>query len=143
MQVCSACFLGIMRQRLLNPLLQSSPYNDYLLSEYNDLQSFCTTSMPVTTASFTLVAGTMSKPAFSTTATVTSSGAATVTTCAGQSVSPSDVAGLRGCHAISQKYNVTTGDLTVITNDWGCEVTQPICLPLACSLRKIDWKQTW
>jgi hypothetical protein len=142
LQVCSSCFLGILRQRLSNPLLPSSEHSDYLLSEYKDLQSYCSTSMPaVVTASRTIVVGTVS--AATATTTGTNSTDSTPTACAGQLITPADVAGIRGCHALSKRYNVTTGDLTVLTNDWGCEVTRPVCLPPSCPLVKIDWAQTW
>ncbi|KAL8979215.1 MAG: hypothetical protein Q9205_005398, partial [Flavoplaca limonia] len=40
------------------------------------------------------------------------------------------------------QYGVTTGDLTVLANDWLCRLTKPVCAPPACELTKVGWGQT-
>ncbi|KAK3995246.1 hypothetical protein QBC44DRAFT_366772 [Cladorrhinum sp. PSN332] len=57
--VCSPCFLNILHQRLLSPALSESEYTDYLLKQHSDLETFCSTTMPLTTATSSLLLGTM------------------------------------------------------------------------------------
>ncbi|KAI4208887.1 MAG: hypothetical protein LQ351_008121 [Letrouitia transgressa] len=94
--------------------------------------------MALVTASTSLVLGTMPVPTPTTTGTTTA--ASPSTTCAGQLVSPP--AQPMSCNALSAQYGVTTGDLTVITNDWACQFSTPICLPLPCDTLKIGWGET-
>lgn len=139
LKVCSDCFIKIMNLRLSSPFLAASDYTTYLLGQYSDLQTYCTTSMALVTASTSLVLGTMPVPTPTTTGTTTA--ASPSTTCAGQLVSPP--AQPMSCNALSAQYGVTTGDLTVITNDWACQFSTPICLPLPCDTLKIGWGETW
>ncbi|KAI5918691.1 hypothetical protein F4810DRAFT_704010 [Camillea tinctor] len=139
--VCSDCFLKIFHQRLLSPVLRQGEFTDYLVGQHGDLQSFCSTSMPLTTASSTLYHGTVPFPSATTGGAIgTVTAPATTATCGGTIIdvpsSPMD------CHQLSETYNVTTGDLTVMTNDWSCEVTSPICIPPPCNIQKIGWGET-
>ncbi|KAL9607542.1 MAG: hypothetical protein Q9167_007555, partial [Letrouitia subvulpina] len=127
-----------MNLRLSSPFLAASDWTTYLLGQYSDLQTYCTTSMALVTASTSLVLGTMPLPTATTTGTTTA--ASPSTTCAGQLVSPPSQP--MSCNALSVQYGVTTGDLTVITNDWACQFSSPICLPLPCDTMKIGWGQT-
>ncbi len=140
-KVCSDCFLKIMHQRLLSPLLRKGNWTDYLVGQHSDLQTFCSTSMPLTTSSATLFKGTVPVPTATPTASHTTSAASPSTTCMGQMINPPPTP--MDCNMLSQEYNVTTGDLTVLTNDWSCWVTKPICAPKPCTLKKIGWFETW
>ncbi|KAL8813947.1 MAG: hypothetical protein Q9223_006797 [Gallowayella weberi] len=94
--------------------------------------------MPLVTATTSLILGTMTVP---TTTATTATAATPSTTCAGQVISPP--ARPLTCNALAQQYGVATGDLTVLTNDWACQFTSPICAPLACETIKVGWGETW
>ncbi|KUJ13268.1 carbohydrate-binding module family 18 protein [Mollisia scopiformis] len=131
---CSECFIKMWRQRLVSPLLPNSTFADYLLDQYEDIQSKCSTSLPVTTYSKNLL---VTSPAATTTTSRvsdTSTAAPTATgTCLGQLIHPDSV-NLVTCNDITDKYNVTTGDVRVVTDDYYCQFNTSICLPLPCEL---------
>jgi hypothetical protein len=131
--------LKIFHQRLLSPALRQGEFTDYLVDQHGDLESFCGSSMPLTMASSTLYHGTVPLP--SATATGATTAPAAMTTCAGTRIDvPSSP---MACHQLSEVYNVTTGDLTVLADSWDCEITSAICVPPPCDLRKIGWGETW
>lgn len=136
-QVCSDCFLRILNHRLQSPLLPRSSSSRYLIEEHDDLERFCSTNLPLTTSSQTLHIGTVPLPT-PTSSTTTSNPPAT--TCPGQIIEPPQSP--TNCHQLSEKYSVATGDLTVLTGNWECSFTAPICAPLPCPVRKIAWKET-
>lgn len=140
--VCSDCFIKLLNLRLSSPFLAAgADYTTYLLGQYSDLQSYCTTSMALTTASTSLVLGTMTVPTTTAAAdTGTSSAAAPSTTCAGQIIPVP--AKTQSCHTLSLQYGVTTGDLIILTKDWQCQISSPICAPLSCDTMKIGWGET-
>ncbi|ROT42461.1 hypothetical protein SODALDRAFT_374791 [Sodiomyces alkalinus F11] len=134
--VCSECFLGILHHRLLSPSLRQSDFTDYLIQQHADLQDFCSTTMPLTTATKSLFLGTMTP-----TTTQTESAPPAETTCTGQLVEPGPVQ--LWCDGLSVLYDVPTGELVVLTGENDCRLTEPICAPLPCPLRRLDWSQTW
>lgn len=100
--------------------------------------------MPLTTATSSLYLGTMPIPTGTATqggATATTTGSDTVTTCTGTLITPPNSP--MDCDMLSETYNVTTGDLTVLTDDWGCRVEKPICAPPPCNVTRIGWYETW
>ncbi|RDW92669.1 hypothetical protein BP5796_02063 [Coleophoma crateriformis] len=130
---CSECFLLMWKQRLLSPHLVVSEFTDYLIEQFEDLQGNCSTSMPYTTSAATLF---LTVSATTTTAVGTSTTSASATaTCAGQIIPVSSPP--LGCNPLSDMYNVTTGDLRAATNDYSCEITTPICVPLPCDVEVI------
>ncbi|CZR68554.1 uncharacterized protein PAC_18453 [Phialocephala subalpina] len=134
---CSECFIKLWRQRLVSPLLPNSTFTDYLLDQYEDIQSNCSTSLPVTTYSKTLLVSTSAAATTTSGASATSSPAPTATgSCMGQLVDP-DPVNLVTCNDVTDKYNVTTGDVRVATNDYYCQFNTTICLPLPCELDTI------
>ncbi|KAK4239429.1 hypothetical protein C8A03DRAFT_32531 [Achaetomium macrosporum] len=145
--VCSDCFLNILHRRLLlNPGLADGDWTDYLIAQHSDLQTYCSTSMPLTgTTTSSLVLGTMpiptAFPSVTGTGKPTTSGPAASTTCAGTLMTPPSEAGVT-CHMLSEQYNVTTGDLTVLTNDWDYQFTEPVCLPPPYQIMMIGWMET-
>lgn len=54
-QYCSECFLRLWRQQLLYPMLSPGVSTDYLVDQFGKLQRECSTTMPFTTSSATLV----------------------------------------------------------------------------------------
>lgn len=141
-QVCSQCFLKVFHQRLLSPLLRAGEWTTYLQEQHADLASVCSTNMVLPTTSSSLYLGTV--PLATATATSTTSGTssapAATTTCAGQIIPVSDIP--MDCDMLSKEYNVTTGDLTVLTGEWDCLITAPICAPLPCELVHVGWYET-
>jgi hypothetical protein len=142
LQICSQCFLKIIHHRLTSPLLRSGNSTDYLIEQHKDLQSACSTSMPLTMATGTYFLGTVPIP------TATSSSAAQVATglaaprkCLGTLIEPPKRP--MDCHKLSKAFNVTTGDLVVLTGDPSCFVTKLICAPPPCDLVRIGWGETW
>lgn len=139
---CSECFIKMWRQRLTSPLLPNSAFTGYLMDQYEDIQSNCSTSLPVTTFTKTLLVST-SAVATTTSGSTTQSPAPTATgTCLGQLVDP-DPVNLVNCNAVSDKYNVTTGDIRVATSDYYCQFNTTICLPLPCELDTVLGSPTW
>lgn len=133
---CSECFLAIMRQRMLDPWLVQSNFTDYLIGEFDRMQKKCSTSLPYTTSSSTLLVATST----STTTTPTTSGSAgggptPTPTCLGQIVQPQ--ANYLTCNDLSDKYNISTGDARVASQDYSCQFDKPVCLPLPCQLETI------
>lgn len=43
---------------------------------------------------------------------------------------------------LSKAYNVTTGDLTILTDDWSCFVKELICAPSPCDVKRIGGDET-
>ncbi|KAJ5631936.1 carbohydrate-binding module family 18 protein [Penicillium longicatenatum] len=123
------------RQRLMSPLLPNGEQTDYLLKQYEAIQSNCSTSFPVTTYGTTLSVATATATVSKSTALVTSStssASATSTSCLGQLIQPFDE--YRSCFNISDTYNVSTGAIVAATGDQGCEFHSPICLPFPCEI---------
>ena len=121
----------------MSPMLPQSDYTTYLLEQYQQIQANCSTSLPVTTYSNTLLVST------ATAAVTTASTAPTATNskCLGQSI-PATSTHL-GCNALSDKYNVTTGDLKSITGDDLCQFNGSICAPLPCPLDTVYFFPNW
>jgi hypothetical protein len=120
------------------------------MKQFKKLQTTCSTSMEIHTYSSTLVLKGLptAPPQVSTTATTSVSPimASSAKDCRGQFVQPklskSSVPPLN-CDDLSDKYNVSTGDLKFVTQDDYCEFNQPICLPPPCELDKIINPETW
>lgn len=111
----------------MSPLLPNSEYTEYLLAQYESIQTNCSTSLPVTTYGTTLLVTTATA-----TATATAEATPTSTTCLGQLVEPFD--NYRSCFNISDTYNVSTGAVVHATNSQSCDFDSAICLPLPCDL---------
>jgi hypothetical protein len=66
--------------------------------------------------------------------------------CRGQLVQPQKPAPQKpplSCDDLSNKYNVTTGDLRLLTQDENCEFNKPLCLPPACELDVLVDTPNW
>ncbi|KAL4908188.1 hypothetical protein BDW74DRAFT_174881 [Aspergillus multicolor] len=61
--------------------------------------------------------------------------------CHGQLIEP-DEGGPRGCFALSDAYNVSTGTIIEVTGDYSCVFDSPICLPLPCEIVQIRKRPT-
>lgn len=132
------------RQRLMSPLLPQGEQTDYILKQYDAIQSNCSTSLAVTTYGTTLsVATAAATVADSTTATTTSTNTASIdsTSCLGQLIQPFD--NYRSCFNISDTYNVSTGAIVAATGDQSCEFSSPICLPLPCEIDIVWDHPSW
>jgi hypothetical protein len=122
-----------MHKRLSSPLLISSPFNDYLVEQFQDIGQVCSTSIPLKTATRTYYSG-ITTP----TTTVTTAPPAT-TTCGGQLLQP---AGLN-CREIAGQYGVPEGVVTIASGSHSCIFDQPICLPRPCELDVVHFGDTW
>ncbi|KAE8354557.1 carbohydrate-binding module family 18 protein [Aspergillus coremiiformis] len=130
--VCNECFIKIWRQRLMSPSLPSGEFGQYLLSQYDNIQQNCSTSLPVTTYTTALLATTTKTGTVTATGASTTTAAAAASSCWGQLVEPRK---LFYCSDLTDTYNVSTGIAYHVTGDdtW-CQFTEPICLPLPCEL---------
>lgn len=128
----------------MSPLLPNGEQTDYLLKQYDAIQSNCSTSLPVTTYGTTLSVATATATVSKSTALVTSStssASATSTSCLGQLIQPFDK--YRSCFNISDTYNVSTGAIIAATGDQGCEFHSPICLPFPCEIDVVWDHPSW
>ncbi|KAL1963092.1 hypothetical protein VTN77DRAFT_8738 [Rasamsonia byssochlamydoides] len=134
--LCSECFILMMYQHLSSPYLPDADFSDYLVDQFDDIQSVCSTTMALTTR----VVPTYANYTPTATATSTTTGASSTSTCPEQIIPTASPA--LTCDELSQKYGVTTGDLVVATGDWACGITSPACLPLNCTLDYIPFGET-
>ncbi|OJD29410.1 chitin-type 1 [Diplodia corticola] len=132
---CSECFLLMWRKRLEDPFLVSSNHTDYLLEQFDLLQTNCSTTMALTTSAPTLVSNTIATASATTTTTTSSTDQANAT-CTGQLVQPTDPS--LPCEILTRNYNVSTGDARQVTGDYNCQFSNTtVCLPLPCELDTI------
>jgi hypothetical protein len=84
-QLCSDCFVKMMYQRLSNPYLPDADFSGYLVEQFDDIQSVCSTTMALTTRALpTYPNVTLATP------TPSATGNSTTPTCRGQMIpSPS------------------------------------------------------
>lgn len=122
--ICSDCFVKIMHKRISSPLLITSRFSDYLVEQFHDMESVCSTSVALTTATRTYYSG----PATPT--TTSASAPPATTTCAGQLVQPAG----QSCHELAMDYKVPEGAITIAANSHSCNFDQPVCLPEPCEL---------
>ncbi|GBF63438.1 LysM domain-containing protein [Trichophyton mentagrophytes] len=123
--LCSDCFLKVFRQRLLSPFLLKGGYTSYLVEQFQDMQSYCSTSMPYATSTSEVFMGTATR-------TMPTGSPPPATTCGGPTIQPTDPP--LSCEAITDKYNVTTGDVRHRTGNVYCEFSEPLCLPEPCQI---------
>ncbi|KAJ5135679.1 uncharacterized protein N7515_004957 [Penicillium bovifimosum] len=132
--LCSECFIQMWRQRLMSPLLPKGEHTEYLLKQYDAIQSYCSKSLAVTTYGTTLSVATPTATADSTIAmSSTASASSASASCLGQLIQPFDKY-YRSCFEISDTYNVSTGAIVAATGDQSCQFDSPICLPLPCEI---------
>lgn len=128
----------------MSPLLPNGEHTDYLLKQYDAIQSNCSTSLPVATYGTTLsvvsaTATVAQSTGIATTSTTSVSPAST--TCLGQLVEPFNTS--RSCFNISDTYNVSTGTIIAATGNFGCHFDSPICLPLPCEIDVVWDSPSW
>ncbi|KAK0630503.1 hypothetical protein B0T17DRAFT_598686 [Bombardia bombarda] len=117
---------------MLDPWLPTSNFTDYLVDQFANLQSDCSTTLPYSTSSATLFIPPTSTASTASTTSTTSGAATAAPTCLGQIVAPQ--ADFLTCNDLSDLYGISTGDARVATGDCSCEFTTTICLPLPCEL---------
>ncbi|KAJ6103890.1 hypothetical protein N7486_004112 [Penicillium sp. IBT 16267x] len=131
---CNECFLKLYRQRLLDPWLPVTNFTDYLIDQFDLVQTNCSTTLPYTTSASTLYVGTATATTATTTtgATTTGSSAVTTATCLGQMVQP--LQNWLTCNDLCDTYNISTGDARVVTGDDACYFNEATCFPLPCEI---------
>jgi hypothetical protein len=131
---CNECFLKIWRQRLISPFLTPGNWTQFRIDQFDSLQKNCSTSMPYTTSEATLfvsVAGTTPTPTIGGGTT----GVGATATCTGRVVRPSETPLF--CNNLADRYNISTGELKIITKSSGCQFAGAICIPLPCNTQVI------
>lgn len=137
--VCSDCFMKLWKLRLENPLLgRESGHAMNLKEQYENMQEVCSTSLPASIPSRTVVQGTLAIP--------DGAPSPTPAPCTGQRVQPNSTS----CKELADKYQVPLGAIYAATGgiDQDCtNVSSTLCLPQPCELETLDspdiWKQTW
>ena len=160
-------------QRISSPYLPDSDYSDYLISQYQDIIDVCNATMPdlvirappqyenalppvpgfnFGTNNATIPAGnttihgpysmntTIHGPYPMNSTSVNGTGAIN-NTCQGQLIQPSNIH--TSCNSLAQAYSVTTGDLQAAIGNDDCSLTAPVCVPAACTLKKVPANATW
>ncbi|KAF9889729.1 hypothetical protein FE257_007035 [Aspergillus nanangensis] len=135
---CSDCFVHLWRLRLEDPLLgRNNSYTPYLETEFESLQSACSTTVAATIPQETMVKGTQTIPA--------GAPSPTPKPCNGQVVdAPSSLT----CQALAEKYNVPLGAAYGATGgdevEADCAITETAaCLPKACELLTLEGPDIW
>ena len=146
-KLCSDCFLKTFHIRLQSPFLPLVNYTNYLLDQWEDMQSVCGTTIPMTTSSSTLYVGPATATATGLVSTsvpsTTVPSAPASTTCAGQLANTADNDGIPyGCSELAKNYSVSTGAAMFASNDNLCDVDTQVCLPLPCSIDQIGFTET-
>ncbi|RMZ89343.1 hypothetical protein DV736_g3420, partial [Chaetothyriales sp. CBS 134916] len=108
-------------------------FTDYLIDSYQDIQQNCSTSLPVATSTGILWAEpTGLNASASASPTVPISQPTGNVTCIGQTIEAPEN-GTTFCQALSDQYNVTTGELVYVTDDIvSCSFNGSICVSLPC-----------
>ncbi|CAI7594905.1 unnamed protein product [Penicillium glandicola] len=134
---CNECFLKLYRQRLVDPWLPVTNFTDYLIDQFDLVQTNCSTTLPYTTSASTLYVGTATATTATTTtgATTTGSSAVTTATCLGQMVQP--LQNWLTCNDLCDTYNISTGDARVVTGDDACYFSEATCFPLPCEIETV------
>jgi hypothetical protein len=90
--------------------------------------------MPYTTSKPTLFVSVANATPTTTSGGVTT-GIVAKSTCTGRVVRPSET--LQFCNNLADRYNISTGDLNVITKSSSCQFSGAICIPLPCDIEII------
>ena len=156
--LCSDCFIKMFYLRVASPYLPDLDYSDYLVQQYFDIVSVCEAEMPDllirTLPYYSYAPGTYDGvPDISdnTTTDTTASNVAcnqnlTAVELGDLTVPDANANGSIYCDAISQTYNVTTGDLQLAFNNPFCLPTlnfTSVCVPARCTLIQIPSSATW
>jgi hypothetical protein len=170
--LCSTCFINMFFLRLASPYLPDLDYSDYLVEQYYDIIEVCSNNqMP--DLIIRLVPGYSDAPGYFNGQPVNSSlqpfidGTTGIapnatnsnTTCAGQTLSYSQVeevattfgnsGALSFCDALSTAFNVTSGDLYQAFGNYGCDLSDANdtsaswCVPKGCSIYAAPANATW
>lgn len=132
-QLCTECFIQMMRQRLSSQYLPNQDYSDYLVSQYQDILDVCNYWDQVPE----LVIWTppnydAAVPPMLNLSSYNSS------VCTGQTIVKSTLDPNANCATIAQAFNVATGAVQAATGSDTCVVSQAsICLPAPCTLSQV------
>lgn len=156
--LCSDCFLKMFYLRVASPYLPDLDYSDYLVSQYFDIVDVCQAKMPdllvrdlpyydYTPGSLdSLLDGTDSGTGDDSNSTVACGQTLDVDELSHLTVPDANANGSIYCDAISEKYNVTTGDLQFAFNSFYCLPTinfTSVCVPAGCTLMQVPDGSTW
>ena len=156
--LCSDCFLKMFYLRVASPFLPDLDYSDYLIDQYFDIVDVCQAQMPdllvrqLPHYDYT--------PGFlDSTPDVSDSGAngggssavacnrtLTADELSQLTVPDANANGPIYCDALSEKYDVATGDLQLAFDNYHCVPTIDLtsaCVPAGCTLMRVPEDATW
>ena len=157
--LCSNCFIKMFFLRVASPYLPDLDYSDYLVTQYFDIIDVCGVEMPDLIVRplpyYDFAPGTYDgmpdttnngSSSSNTNAAVACSQTLGVDKLRSLTVPDPDANGTIFCDAISEAYNVTTGDLQLAFNNYFCLPTldfTSVCVPAGCSLMQVPINATW
>ncbi|KAH7317112.1 hypothetical protein B0I35DRAFT_337390, partial [Stachybotrys elegans] len=159
--LCSECFLKTLHARLSSEFLQDTDYADYLVDEFQDIQSVCKTTVGDLT--------TRAIPGYPAATETSNPGQPEPdpghdeppededpddgddaedpqpdipTNCTGRAIDVRYASGegVAACNELSLKYGVATGELMLATNSEECYSFNFVCVPERCQLLRTG---TW
>ena len=158
--LCSDCFIKSFFLRVASPYLPDLDYSDYLVSQYFDIVDVCEVEMPDLVVRvlpyYDYAPGTYDGIPDAIDSGTNSSSSGNATVACGQTLGPNELSSLTVpdatangtiyCDALSNTYNVTTGDLQLVFNDFFCLPTPnftSVCVPAGCTLMQVPSNATW
>lgn len=148
--LCSDCFLKMFYLRVASPYLPDLDYSDYLVSQYFDIVDVCEAEMPDLLVQVF--------PYYDRVSAITDNGTSitNASVACNQTLSADELSTLTApdptangtiyCDAMSNRYNVTTGDLQFAFDSYFCIPNAnftSVCVPAGCTLMKVPANATW
>jgi hypothetical protein len=147
--LCSECFLKILHARVTSEFLQDTDYADYLVDEFQDIQSVCKTKVGELTTRMApgyphvTDAAAIGRP-MGTPSPVTPTPSPSATACGGRMVElRPDPEEFLTCDDIASRFSVATGDIAVATNNFYCDSKGEVCIPNTCEVYFVGNNDTW
>ena len=158
--LCSDCFIKSFYLRVASPYLPDLDYSDYLVSQYFDIIDVCEAEMPDLLVRvlpyYEYAPNTYDGVPDTTDNGTSSSSSGNPAVACGQTLGVKELSSLAVpdpnangsiyCDAISNTYNVTTGDLQLAFDDYFCLPTlnfTSVCVPAGCTLMQVPNNATW
>jgi hypothetical protein len=159
--LCDDCFIKMFYLRVASPYLPDLDQSDFLVSQYFDIIDVCEAEMPDLLVRslpyYDYVPGTDDgMPDGSDNSTSGSSNSTSSTVACSQTLGTDELSkltvpdpaanGTIWCDAISNLYNVTSGDLQLAFDNFFCLPTlnfTSVCVPAGCTVMQVPSNATW